>query len=203
MAEERLLVAGLGNPGEKYERTRHNAGFLAIDNFAAGLGISAQSEKMQGLYAGVRVEGRQVILLKPQTFMNRSGQCVAGFARYFNIEPGNIMVIHDDLDLEPGRIKIAPGGGAGGHKGIRSVISHLGTDAFCRFKLGIGRPYITGEGRGQPVEKYVLSPFTEEQWRIFRENLAAVDEGIRLFVTGGAGAAMNKINGRNRRETRD
>lgn len=194
MADERLLIVGLGNPGEKYDHTRHNAGFLAVDHFAAGSGGSVNIDKMQGLHGTVRLEGTQVILLKPQTFMNRSGECILRYTRYFDIQPDNILVIHDDLDLAPGRIKIVAGGGAGGHKGIRSAIRHLGTSEFCRFKIGIGRPFSPDGAAGTPVEKYVLSRFSDEQWVLFQENLDRVAEGIRLFVTQGIQAAMNRIN---------
>lgn len=194
MADARMLIAGLGNPGAKYDRTRHNAGFLAVDHFAAGEGGMVGTEKMQGLYGLVRMAGRQVILLKPQTFMNRSGVCILRYVRYFDIQPENILVVHDDLDLEPGRIKMVAGGGAGGHKGIQSSITQLGTREFCRIKIGIGRP-LSVEARAEtPVEKYVLSRFTDEQWRLFQENLDSVAEGIRLFVYHGVNAAMNMIN---------
>ncbi|MDW7774419.1 MAG: aminoacyl-tRNA hydrolase [Desulfobulbaceae bacterium] len=194
MAEDRLLIVGLGNPGSKYEKTRHNAGFIAIDHFAAELGESVGTEKMQGLYTVFRQARKQVFLLKPQTYMNRSGECIIRYVRYFDIQPEHILVIHDDLDLDPGRIKIVARGGAGGHKGIGSAIQYLGTPEFCRIKIGIGRPAASGEGAGIPVEKYVLSRFSDEQWQFFAENLDNVAAGIRLFIDQGIDAAMNRIN---------
>jgi PTH1 family peptidyl-tRNA hydrolase len=194
MADERLLIAGLGNPGSKYDRTRHNAGFLAVDHFAADVGALIGAEKMQGLHGIVRMAGKQIILLKPQTFMNRSGECIIRYVRYFDIQTENILVIHDDLDLEPGRVKIVAGGGAGGHKGILSTISHLGTLEFSRVKIGIGRPFSVASGSETPVEKYVLSRFTDEQWQVFQKNLDSVAEGIRLFIGQGVKVAMNRIN---------
>lgn len=194
MADERLLIAGLGNPGSKYDRTRHNAGFLAVDHFAADVGALIGAEKMQGLHGIVRMAGKQIILLKPQTFMNRSGECIIRYVRYFDIQTENILVIHDDLDLEPGRVKIVAGGGAGGHKGILSTISHLGTREFSRVKIGIGRPFSVASGSETPVEKYVLTRFTDEQWQVFQKNLDSVAEGIRLFIGQGVKVAMNRIN---------
>jgi len=194
MADERLLVAGLGNPGVKYDRTRHNAGFIAVDHFAAEVGGTVSTEKMQGHHGIVRMSGKRVILLKPQTFMNRSGECLIRYVRYFDIVPGNILVIHDDLDLESGRVKMVAGGGAGGHKGIQSAISHLGSSEFCRMKIGIGRPDTVDSRSATPVEKYVLSRFTDEQWQVLQENLNTVAQGIRLFISQGVNAAMNSVN---------
>lgn len=189
-----MLIAGLGNPGSKYDGTRHNAGFLAVDHFAADVGALIGAEKMQGLHGIVRMAGKQIILLKPQTFMNRSGECIIRYVRYFDIQTENILVIHDDLDLEPGRVKIVAGGGAGGHKGILSTISHLGTREFSRVKIGIGRPFSVASGSETPVEKYVLTRFTDEQWQVFQKNLDSVAEGIRLFIGQGVKVAMNRIN---------
>jgi PTH1 family peptidyl-tRNA hydrolase len=151
------MIVGLGNPGSKYEKTRHNAGYLALDYFADKTGGKFDSEKMQGIFGSIRLSDRKVYLVKPQTYMNRSGECVAQFSRYFDIAPENILVVHDDLDLNPGRIKIVSGGGAGGHNGIRSTIKHLGTDRFARLKIGIGRPEVMTNNQTIPVpaERFV------------------------------------------------
>lgn len=198
MADNRLLIVGLGNPGSQYEKTRHNAGFLAVDHFANAVGAQVSTEKMQGLYGVFRMAGKQVFLLKPMTYMNRSGESIVQYVRYFNIQPEHIMVIHDDLDLDSGKVKIVSGGGAGGHKGIRSTVKHLGTNEFPRFKIGIGRPSVSGAGSEIPVEKYVLSRFPEEQWQLFQENLERVTEGVRLYIDQGVDVAMNRINAKNR-----
>ena len=203
MADERILIAGLGNPGAKYAKTRHNAGFMVIDHFAADIGGMVVTEKMQGLHKLVRILGKSVILLKPQTFMNRSGECIVRYCRYFDIQPKNILVVHDDLDLNSGRIRMVPGGGAGGHKGILSIIRHLGTDEFCRTKIGIGRPSHSETGTGPTVEKYVLSKFTGEQWQLFEKNRSVAAEGIRIFIDRGINAAMNWINAPNKADRTD
>lgn len=194
MPDSRKLIVGLGNPGPRYERTRHNAGFTALDYFAGTRMLTIGSAGMGGLYCACRLDGRPVILLKPQTFMNRSGECVALFVRYFDIAPQNMFVIHDDLDLAPGRLKIVPGGGAGGHNGIRSLISHLGTGDFARLKIGIGHPRDMAETAAMPVERYVLSRIPEDQWRTLEQNLTLVAEGILLFIGTGVEAAMNRVN---------
>lgn len=198
MPDSRKLIVGLGNPGSRYERTRHNAGFIALDFFAGTHGLSMNAVKMGGEYCTARLAGRQVMLLKPQTFMNRSGECVAPFTRYFDIGPQDMIVIHDDLDLAPGRFKVVPGGGAGGHNGIRSLITHLGTGDFARLKIGIGHPRDMEEAAAMPVERFVLSSFPEEQWHVLQHNLSLVAEGILLFIGRGVEAAMNRLN---RRET--
>lgn len=193
-----MLIVGLGNPGSKYEKTRHNAGFLAVDHFAREVGEQVRTEKMQGIYGVFRMAGKQVFLLKPVTYMNRSGESIMQYVRYFNIQPDHILVLHDDLDLDPGKVKIVSGGGAGGHKGILSAIRHLGTKEFSRIKIGIGRPSVSGAGSEIPVEKYVLSRFSEEQWQLFQENLGRVTEGVRLYIGQGVEVAMNRINAKNR-----
>jgi PTH1 family peptidyl-tRNA hydrolase len=196
MPDRSVLIVGLGNPGPNYELTRHNAGFLAVDYFAGELGQPITSEKWQGLFSRTSLSGKTVFLLKPQAYMNRSGECVARFASYFKIEPEHILVVHDDLDLEPGRIKIVARGGAGGHNGIRSLIRHLGAGDFARIKIGIGRPPVSGQGSAMPVERFVLAEFSPAELDLFRQKLDLVAEGIRLFISQGVEVAMNIINGR-------
>lgn len=198
MADDRFLIVGLGNPGNQYLKTRHNAGFLAIDYFADKIGAQFNTEKLGGLYCTARLAGKQVFLLKPQTYMNKSGECVGPFARYFNIPTANVLVIHDDLDLPPDKVKIVSEGGAGGHNGILSTIRHLSTNEFSRIKIGIGRPPTHDNNASIPVEKFVLSRFSDEEWQMFQENLKKVEEGIGLFVNQDIAAAMNKINTRKR-----
>ena len=183
------LIVGLGNPGAKYELTRHNAGFLALDYFADQHGYSLNSNKWQGIYGSERQGAHRLLLVKPQTFMNASGECVARFVDFHRIEVQNILVLHDDLDLSPGRIKVVAKGGAGGHNGIRSLIQHLGSE-FARLKIGIGRP----EGGRQPVDRYVLSGFNDQELALFNERLLRIDEAISLFIEQGLDMCMNKTN---------
>ena len=189
-----ILVAGLGNPGSKYENTRHNAGFHALDYLAERHGQQVDAQKFQGFFCTARLSGNKVYLLKPQTFMNRSGECVQSFKNYFDIETENILVVHDDLDLSPGRLKMVKGGGAGGHNGIRSITQHLGTQEFARLKIGIGHPRDNAETEAIPVERFVLSRFSAEEWEIFQDNLSRIADGIDAFIESGVLSAMNFFN---------
>jgi PTH1 family peptidyl-tRNA hydrolase len=153
-----LLVAGLGNPGREYEHTRHNIGWLVADELARRHNGSFRS-KFSGQLAEVRVGDRKLALLKPETFMNVSGQSVGAAARFFKVRPDALLVVHDDVDLEPGRFQIRLGGGAAGHNGLRSIVSVLGTQDFLRLRIGVGRP---GRGDRRPVADYVLSGFEPE-----------------------------------------
>ncbi len=196
MADSLSLIIGLGNPGAKYELTRHNAGFLALDNFADQHNCTLNNEKWNGLFCSERIDGQRVILLKPLTFMNKSGESVIRFVDFHQIPRKNILVIHDDLDLARGKIKVAAQGGAGGHNGIRSLIQHLGSPAFSRLKIGIGRPERDDKGRGIPVDRYVLGNFTDEELSLFNDRLALLHEAISLFLEQGVDKCMNMINGR-------
>jgi peptidyl-tRNA hydrolase, PTH1 family len=150
-----LLVAGLGNPGREYERTRHNVGWLVIDELARRHGGSFRS-KFNGHLAEVRVDGKRVAFLRPETYMNESGRSLAAAARFFKAEPEALLVVHDDVDLEPGRLQARRGGGLAGHNGLRSIASALGTQDFLRLRIGVGRP---GRGDRRSVSDYVLSRF--------------------------------------------
>jgi PTH1 family peptidyl-tRNA hydrolase len=154
-----LLVVGLGNPGREYERTRHNAGWLVLDELARRLDGSWRS-KFSGQLAEVRLDDSRLALLKPETFMNDSGRSVGAAARFFKVEPAALLVVHDDVDLEPGRLQARAGGGLAGHNGLRSLAQTLGAQDFLRLRIGVGRP-----GRGDPrsVADYVLSPFAPEE----------------------------------------
>ena len=153
-----LLVAGLGNPGREYQRTRHNVGWLVVDELANRLD-GRWREKFSGRLAEVRLDGLRLALLKPETFMNDSGRSVAAAARFFKVEPESLLVVHDDVDLEPGRLQARLGGGLAGHNGLRSIAAALGTQDFLRLRIGIGRP---GRGDRRPVADYVLSEFEPE-----------------------------------------
>jgi PTH1 family peptidyl-tRNA hydrolase len=153
-----LLVAGLGNPGREYEQTRHNAGWLVADELARRHGGSFRS-KFSGQLAEVRVGERKVALLKPETYMNESGRSIAAAARFFKVDPGALLVVHDDVDLEPERLQARLGGGLAGHNGLRSIAQALGTNEFLRLRIGVGRP---GRGDRRSVSDYVLSKFDAE-----------------------------------------
>jgi len=152
-----LLVAGLGNPGCEYERTRHNVGWLTVDELARRHGGPFRS-KFSGRLAEIRVEEARLALLKPETYMNESGRSIGAAARFFKTEPDALLVVHDDVDLEQGRLQARTGGGLGGHNGLRSIASELGTRDFLRLRIGIGRP---GRGDRRSVADYVLSGFDE------------------------------------------
>jgi peptidyl-tRNA hydrolase, PTH1 family len=150
-----LLVAGLGNPGREYERTRHNVGWLVADELARRHGGSFRS-KFSGRLAETRLDGLRLALLKPETYMNESGRSLGAAARFFKVDPAALLVVHDDVDLEPGRLQARLGGGLAGHNGLRSIAQALGSQDFLRLRIGVGRP---GRDDPRPVADYVLSPF--------------------------------------------
>src|SRR5215212_4361772 len=154
-----LLVVGLGNPGREYAKTRHNAGWLVLDELANRHGGSWRS-KFSGSLAEVRLDGHRVALLKPETYMNESGRSVAAAATFFKVEPDAILVVHDEGDFDLGRLQARKGGGLAGHNGLRSIAQALGTQDFLRLRIGVGRP---GRGDRRPVADYVLSPFDPEE----------------------------------------
>ena len=153
-----LLVAGLGNPGREYERTRHNVGWLVVDELAGRTGGSFRS-KFSGQLSEVRLGEDKVALLKPETYMNESGRSIAAAARFFKVDPSALLVVHDDVDLEPDRLQARLGGGLAGHNGLRSISQALGTNDFLRLRIGVGRP---GRGDRRGVSDYVLAPFDPE-----------------------------------------
>lgn len=179
------LWVGLGNPGPRYRLTRHNFGFLVLEAFAAEKGLVFE----KGPFESEIATYRDVFLLKPQTFMNLSGEAVAPWAEKLKITPERILVMHDDLDLPLGRIKFAPKGGAGGHRGVLSIIEHLGTREFPRLKLGIGRP-----PEGIPVREYVLSPFSEEEWPLVEKVIGRALEALDFLLLEGLLKAMSRFN---------
>lgn len=185
----RRLIVGLGNPGPRYASNRHNVGFMVVDEVASAAGIPVSREKFKGLYGNGTVEGTSVVLLKPQTFMNLSGQSVSPTRNYFNIELDELLVVYDELDLPYGRIRLKASGGHGGHNGMRSIIAQLGGRNFARLRVGIGRPQ-----RGS-VSDHVLSDFAVKDER---EALPSViDEAaraVRAWVTHGVQKAMNQVN---------
>ena len=153
-----LLVAGLGNPGREYERTRHNVGWMVADELARRHDGSFRS-KFSGQLAEIRDDDRRLAVLKPETYMNISGRSVGAAARFFKVPPEALLVVHDDVDLEPGRLQMRAGGGLAGHNGLRSIAGELGTQEFLRLRIGVGRP---DRGDRRPVADYVLSDFEPE-----------------------------------------
>jgi PTH1 family peptidyl-tRNA hydrolase len=184
-----LLVAGLGNPGREYAATRHNVGFMVADELARRHGASFRS-KFSGDVADLRLDGR-VGLLKPQTFMNESGRSVGAAVRFYKVAPEALLVVHDEVDLEPGRLQVRLGGGLAGHNGLRSVAQQLGTSEFLRVRVGVGRPE---RGDPRPVADFVLSPFTAD---VDVDNLVArAADAVEAVATEGLEAAQQRFNER-------
>lgn len=194
MNENMFLVVGLGNPGNEYAATRHNVGFMVVDELARRFGVSVDHGKWQAHSAQVVLWGKQICFLKPATFMNLSGQAVARYVDFYKLQPEQIVVIHDDLDMPPGRVKLVAGGGAGGHNGIRSLIQCLGGKEFLRLKIGIGRPGKLNDYSGMPVEKYVLAPFAPDEKMLMEQRIDIIEKGIEYLVRDGIAKAMNLLN---------
>ncbi|HGY09346.1 MAG TPA: aminoacyl-tRNA hydrolase [Oceanithermus profundus] len=186
----RFLVVGLGNPGPRYAETRHNLGFWVMDRIARAEGLAW---KQQGRAFTARWGSGW--LMKPTTFMNASGEAVAPFVRYYKIAPERLLVVHDDLDLPLGRLRLRRGGSAGGQKGVRSIIEQLGTDAFDRLRLGIGRP-----PAGWDAAAWVLSKFTPEERPLAERVAEAAAEAVRVWRDEGLEAAQQRFNGLDLRE---
>lgn len=186
---EPFLVVGLGNPGRQYKNTRHNAGFMVVDRLAERLGVQFSRLQFRALVVDGRYQGRKIILAKPQTYMNESGQAVGSLVRFYKITQENIMVVHDDVDLPYGVLRLRPAGGSGGQKGMVSIIERLGTQDFPRLRVGIGRP------PGQMLAAaYVLQEFDRDE----KEELPAVIDravdALLTVVTEGLEKAMNHYN---------
>ncbi|NPV26910.1 MAG: aminoacyl-tRNA hydrolase [Firmicutes bacterium] len=186
---EHKLIIGLGNPGEEYSRTRHNLGFMAIDHLSSQWGIPVRKSKYQALWGEGRVGVAKVVLIKPQTFMNLSGQAVKGFVQAYQLTPQDILVIYDDLDLPVGRIRLRARGGAGGHRGLQSIIQLLGTDQFSRIRIGIGRP----PSKTETVD-YVLHPFLPAEQEVIDNILSNIHEVVETWLEQGIEVAMNQYN---------
>lgn len=183
------LIVGLGNPTKEYDGTRHNIGFMALDALSREYGIGVDTLKHRALIGKGMLNGQKVILAKPVTYMNASGEAVRAIADYYKIEPADIIIIFDDTSLEVGRIRIRKKGSAGGHNGIKSIISHLGTSEFPRVKIGIG-----AKKEGQDLADYVLSRFPKEEKETLREAVCDVSEAIALMAAGDIEGAMNQYN---------
>lgn len=192
-----FVVVGLGNPGKQYEGTRHNAGFLVVEGLARRFSIALAEKKFKARWGTGEVAGEKTALCQPLAYMNRSGEPLGQFLRYFGVPTERILVVHDDLDLPCGRIRLVRGGGAGGHRGILSLVEHLGHQNFARLKLGIGRPL-----RGEAVESYVLNdPYPSERAE-FQSMIRLGVEVVEGVLEWGMDAAMNRFNV-NPRKVRD
>ena len=183
------LVVGLGNPGSKYEGTRHNVGFEAIDRLASGGSGARFSRKFEGQVAEVEIDFRRVLLLKPETFMNLSGRSVIPALRFYKLEPADLLVLCDDLNLPLGKLRIRKGGSDGGQKGLRDISAHLGADDYARLRVGIG-------DRG-PIDAadFVLSRFRPAERPLIDDALIVATQAVAVWVAQGADAAMNRFNG--------
>ena len=185
-----VMIVGLGNPGPAYRHTRHNFGFLAVDELADELSIQVKRLKFKAMIGEGRFNGNKVVLVKPMTFMNESGRAVAPLLRYFKLTLSNLLVIHDDLDLPLGTLRLRPSGGTSGQRGMASIITHLGTQEFPRMRLGIGRP----PGQMDPVD-YVLKNFLPSENELLAIILRTAVEASQNFINEGLTQTMNKYNG--------
>ena len=185
------LIVGLGNPGREYEKTRHNCGFRAIDVLAQKLGCKVDRLKFQGLYGQVNYNGAKLYLLKPQTYMNLSGRSVLALSAYFNIPPQRIIVLFDDISLEPGRLRIRADGSAGGHNGIKSLINELGSQVFPRVKIGVGAK----AHPEQDLADWVLSTFSASEEKALNSALERAADAALCIIERGVPEAANRFNG--------
>ena len=185
------LIVGLGNPGKDYERTRHNAGYRALDVLAGKLGCKVDKGKFQGLYGQTTYDGKKLFLLKPLTYMNLSGRSVLQLSAYFNIPPQRIIVLCDDISLEPGRLRIRADGSAGGHNGIKSIISEVGSQEFPRVKIGVGaKPHAE-----QDLADWVLSSFSASEDKALISALDRAADAALCIIDRGVPEAANRYNG--------
>lgn len=186
-----FCVAGLGNPGEEYRATRHNIGFQVVDAVAARWKIDIRRPEFRALTAEGILGRSMVLLMKPQTYMNASGRSVADALSSLGLSPGNLLAVYDDLDLPLGRLRLRDGGGSGGHRGVSSIIEHLGTGSFARLKVGIGRP-----AEGRTVLEHVLSPFEGSELADVERVVDRAAEAVACVLSDGLEPAMQAFNGR-------
>lgn len=181
------LIVGLGNPGQKYARNRHNIGFMAVDRIAQDHGFGPWKQRFQGLVSEGRLGGDKVMLLKPATFMNRSGQSVGEAMRFYKLDPQDVIVLHDEIDLAPAKARVKNGGGHAGHNGLRSIHSHIG-DTYWRVRLGVGHP-----GRKELVPGYVLHDFPRADADWLDDLLRGISDGAEYLAKGDGGKFMNAV----------
>ena len=187
------LIAGLGNPTREYEKTRHNVGFETIDILADKAGTTVTEKKHKALYGKGYIGGQKVILAKPQTYMNLSGESIREIADFYKIEPENIIIRCDDINLSEGQLRIRLKGSAGGHNGLKNIISHLGTQEFPRIRIGVGE-----KPRGMDLADYVLGRFPKEQQAVMEEAYRDAADAACMMIEEGADAAMNHYNRKNK-----
>ncbi len=184
-----ILVVGLGNPGKEYTQTKHNVGFLVLDELGKKVGIEIGKEKFQSLCGEGFFDDKKLLLQKPQTYMNRSGDAVQSASNFYKIAPENIIVVHDEMDISLGRIMIKPGGGSAGNNGIKSIIANLGTQDFIRVRIGIGKPNTKDEGAN-----HVLSEFSKSEGEIMEDSIITATDAVLEIINNGLQSAMNKYN---------
>ena len=185
------LIAGLGNPEPKYDGTRHNIGFAGLDKLASCWNAAPNKSKWQGLYSQTTVDGHKVILVKPLTYMNLSGDCIAPAAAFFKIPPQQVIVICDDIDQKPGKVRIRPSGSAGGHNGLKSIIARLGSQEFTRIRMGVGaKPHPDYD-----LADWVLGKFPAEDARAIADRCPDIEAAAKLMMDGKLGLAQSKYNG--------
>ena len=183
-----FLIVGLGNPGKKYSKTRHNVGFMVVDNLVKDMGITTLQGKHKALFAQTTLYDHKILLAEPQTFMNLSGESVSEIASWYKIATDHIVVVYDDVDLEPGSIRIREKGSSGGHKGMESIISHVRSMDFPRVRIGIGKD------SSIETADYVLSKFTKEELILIDDAISSASDAIKCIIAEGTSAAMNKYN---------
>ncbi len=190
-SKETYLVTGLGNYGAKYENTRHNAGFIAVDSMATKYGVKVNKVKHYSLMGEFEYDGKRILLQKPQTYMNNSGQAVADCARFYKIDPSHIIIISDDCNLDVGVLRIRTKGSAGGHNGLKSIIAHLGTQDFLRMRIGVGKK----PSETEDLADFVLGSFTQADIQALEKTADRVASAIELVVSGDTVLAMSRYNG--------
>src|SRR5512146_598128 len=191
LREMRWVVAGLGNPGEQYHRSGHNIGFMVVDRLAEGCGARLDRRKFKGIFGEAKIGADTVILVKPQTYYNLSGECVAAMLGYYKIPVERLIVVHDEIDLEPRQLRLKRGGGDAGNRGVRSIAGTLGTPEFVRVRVGIGRP---AAGRG--AKDHVLQTMGRTELEAFTASIARAAEAVEAVIAGGLERAMNLYNQR-------
>ena len=184
------IIAGLGNPGREYEMTRHNIGFAAIDYLADKNRVKVNKLKFKSLYGQLQIGGETVYLVKPQTYMNLSGESIGDFTAFFKIPPANVIVISDDVALETGRLRIRAKGSAGGHNGLKSIIYHLKTDEFPRIRIGVGAP----SHQDYDLADYVLGRFTNPEIPVLEDAIIRTAQAVETIIQSGIDTAMNRFN---------
>ncbi len=191
LREMRWVVAGLGNPGDQYHRSGHNIGFMVVERLAESCGAKLDRRKFKGIFGEVRIGADPVILVKPQTYYNLSGECVSAILGYYKIPAERLIVVHDEIDLEPRQLRLKRGGGDAGNRGVRSIAATLGTPEFVRVRVGIGRP-----APGEKARDHVLQTLGRAELEAFRASISRAAEAVEAVITSGLERAMNLYNQR-------